>query len=360
MPEQSSTGTVAFLFTDIEGSTRLLQRLGDQYNQILADHWLHLRLAVESAGGSESNTMGDGLLATFPNALQGLDAAIRAQRALAAHKWPEAGIVRVRIGLHMGMAKTTDAGLVGLDVHRAARICAAGYGGQVLLSEAAYAACQAIVANGINFRDLGSHQLKGLDQPERIYQVVLPGYLNEFPPIRSQHSGPHNFSADPTEFVGRGTELKRAAELFADTRLLTVTGPSGIGKTRFGKRLAARLLPSFADGAFFVPLASLSDHNLVASAIAAVFGDDVAKSQDVWLAIRQHVGNRQMLLVLDSFEHLLPAGQFIGELLAATSALKILVTSQAGSGIPGEQLYSLKPMPLPDQQGHDAERHSDA
>ena len=123
---------------------------------------------------------------------------------------------------------------------------------------------------------------------------------------------------------------------------------------RFGKPLAARLLPSFADGAFFVPLASLSDHNLVASAIAAVLGDDVAKCQDVWAAIRQHIGNRQMLLVLDSFEHLLPAGRSVGELLAATSAMKILVTSQAGLGIPGEQLYSLKPMPLPDQQGHDA------
>ena len=239
-------GTVTLLFTDIEGSTRLLQQLGDRYTDVLAQHDRLLRAAVDAHGGRVVDTQGDAFFVAFGRAADAVTAAAAAQRALAAHRWPDDAEPRVRMGLHTGEPTSSGGGYVGLDVHRGARICAAGHGGQVLLSDAVRALAGRALPEGVGLRDLGEHRLKDLQQPEHIFQLVIPDLRSEFPAIRTLETRPNNLPGQATPLIGREREIEaaRALLLREGVRLGTLTGPPGIGKTRLGLQLAAELLDS--------------------------------------------------------------------------------------------------------------------
>src|SRR5579872_5533470 len=225
------TGTITFLFTDIEGSTDLLQRLGPRYAGVLADQRALLRAAFANWNGSEVDTQGDAFFAAFPRAADALACAAEAQVTLAGHDWPEDSAVRVRMGLHTGEPILTGGGYVGLDVHRAARICSAGHGGQILLSQASRDLAETHLPEGATLRDLGEHRLKDLQRPEHIYQLVLPHLPAEFPPLKTLDHYRHNLPVQPTPLLGRQEELAAVRALLGGAaRLLTLTGPGGIGK----------------------------------------------------------------------------------------------------------------------------------
>ena len=241
------TGTVTLVFTDIEGSTRLLRSLGDDYGRLLRAHRAILREAVAGNGGVEFGTEGDACFLAFGSAAAALAAAAEAQVALAAADWPGGARPRVRMGVHTGSPVVVDDDYVGIDVHRVARICSAAHGGQVLVSGATRDAAEP--GPGQALRDLGHHRLKDLDRPEHLFQLVAAGLAEDFPPPRSLPT-PSNLPAVPTSFVGREAELAEASELLArpGVRLLTLTGPGGAGKTRLALETGRALAPRFPDG----------------------------------------------------------------------------------------------------------------
>jgi class 3 adenylate cyclase len=271
------TGTVTLLFTDIEGSTRLLQQLGERYGEVRAEHQRLLRTAFENYAGHEVDTQGDSFFVTFARAADAVQAAVMAQRALAEHAWPEGAAVRVRMGLHTGEPALAGRTYVGLDVHRAARIGAAGHGGQVLLSEATRVLIERELPAGLSLRDLGVHRLKDLPDAEHVFQLVTADLPADFPPLRTLDMRPNNLPSRLTSFVGRERETTEAKRLLGAARLLTLTGPGGSGKTSLALRVASELLDSepgegFGDGVFFVALAPISDPSLVVSTIAQTLG----------------------------------------------------------------------------------------
>jgi predicted ATPase len=314
MPELPS-GTVTFLFTDIEGSTRLLEELGERYAKTLADHRLVLQNACEGRGGVLVDTQGDATFYAFPSATAALAAAADAQRDLA---------IPVRMGIHTGEPEQTDEGYVGIDVHRAARIAAAGHGGQVLVSDT--------TARLVNdeLRDLGVHRLKDVGEL-RIYQLGD----GSFPPPKTLSAT--NLPLPPTPLLGRKKELADVLGLLQDgTRLLTVTGPGGIGKTRFALEIAAELLERFVDGVWLVDLSALRDPELVEPTIADALG---AKGE-----LARYIQNRELLLVLDNFEQVSDAAPGIADLLDRSSSSRLLITSREPLHVAGEREYQLRPL----------------
>ena len=257
MPVNLPIGTVTFMFSDIEGSTRLLQALGADYQDVLERHAAIIRRALLDHEGVEVGTEGDAFFAVFESAQKAVMAAVSAQRALAEERWPGGHRVRVRMGLHTGEGQLGGDNYVGLDVHRAARIGAAGHGGQILLSGASRALVQSALPQGVTLRELGIHRLKDLDDPEDLAEVMIAGLDGVFPAIRTLET-PSNLPAELTSFVGRQREVDGATERLASTRLLTLTGPGGTEKTRLALRIAASMLPKYRDGVFFVDLASRS------------------------------------------------------------------------------------------------------
>ena len=243
--------TLTFLFTDIEGSTALLRRLGDEvYARVLAVHHALVRSALAEHGGREVDTQGDGFFAVFASPRACVAAVLQMQQAIEAHAWPGGEQVRVRMGMHCGEAEQTTTGLVGLEVHRAARIAAVGYGRQVLVSESAAALVRDWLPPGATLRDLGVHQLKDLGRPEQIFQLRAEGLQAEFPPLRSLGGSalPNNLPAQLARFIGRGRELAEVRALVESSRLVTLTGAGGCGKTRLGLQVAAELLDGSGDG----------------------------------------------------------------------------------------------------------------
>jgi predicted ATPase/class 3 adenylate cyclase len=341
------TGTVTFLFTDIEGSTRLLQKLGAAYSDLLDEHDRLLRGAVAAGGGVAIGSEGDSLFAAFGSASGALDAAVQAQRALAGHSWPEGVSVRVRMGIHTGEALVHDGSYVGLDVHRAARIAAVGHGGQVLLSEASRSLVEQSLPEGVALRDLGRHRLKDLAQPERIYEIVIDGLTSQFPPLRSLDATPNNLPTQLTSFVGREREVAEAGRLLAGSRLLTLTGPGGAGKTRLSLQLAAEVVGDYPDGVFFVPLGPIEDANLVPPAMMQALGLREAGNQPAADRLSEHLRDRHLLLVLDNFEQVLPAAALVGDLLKSSPGLRAVVTSRAVLHLYGEREYEVPPLALP-------------
>ena len=315
------TGTVTFLFTDIEGSTRLLQELGDQYATVLAKHREALRGAFARHGGVEVDTQGDAFFVAFSRAKDALAAAKDAQAALGD------GSVRIRIGVHTGEPLLAKEGYVGIDVHRAARIAAVGHGGQVLMSQSTRD-----LVGGDGLRDLGEHRLKDLTAPERIYQLGA----DEFPPLKTLYQT--NLPVPATPFLGRQTELAEVVELLGrdDVRLVTVTGAGGTGKTRLALQAAAEVCDSYDHGVWWVPLAALSSSRLVLETVAQALG---AKEDLV-----AHVGDKSLLLLLDNFEHVVAAAAELGELVVMCPRLRVLVTSRERLQVDGEWEYRLDPL----------------
>src|SRR5437016_8113448 len=264
------TGTVTFQVTDIEGSTKLLEALGDRYAALLADHGRIMRDAIAKGGGTEVNTEGDAFFAVFPSAHRAVQATADMQRQLAGHAWPEGTTLRVRMGLHTGDGRLGGMDYVGLDVHRAARIAGAGNGGQVLISDATRALVEPDVPEGVRLRDLGAHRLKDLARPERIYQLEIAGLPSDFAPIRTLDSHPNNLPLQLTSFIGRDHEIAGLRELIDQVRLVTLTGPGGTGKRRLALQVAAERLSEHVDGGFFEDLAPIDNPTLTPSAIRSV------------------------------------------------------------------------------------------
>ncbi|HVR89233.1 MAG TPA: adenylate/guanylate cyclase domain-containing protein [Candidatus Limnocylindria bacterium] len=346
------SGTITFVFTDIEGSTKLGLALGtERYHQVLEVHTRALRDAFAD-GGTEVRIEGDALFVVFPSAVKAVRAAAAGQRALAAAAFPHGATVRVRMGMHTGdgAVGSAEAGAdyVGIDVVRAARIAAVAHGGQVLASGATVALVRQDLPAGVSLRDLGEHRLKDLAQPELIQQLVIDGLPSDFPPIRTLDRMPNNLPTQVTTFIGREAEIAEGLRLLGATRLLTLTGPGGTGKTRLSLQLAVEAAESFPDGAFWVPLAPISDPELVPSTIAHSLGVQVSGSESPLQRVTEHVRGKQMLLVLDNMEQILPAAASVAALLAAGSQLKILASSRAPLHISGEQEFPVPPLELPD------------
>ena len=341
------TGTVTFLFSDIEGSTQLLQRLGARYQGIRQAHHRIMRRTLGAAGG-ELKTEGDSFFFVFSGALDAVRAAADAQRALAAEPWPEDGQLLVRMGLHTGEAPMVAHEYIGLDVHRAARIAAAAHGGQVLLSESTRILVERSLPADLHLVDLGLHRLKDLAQPERIFQLQADDLPNTFPPLKSIGATPNNLPTQVTSFVGRTSELAEALGLLQHSRLVTLTGPGGTGKTRLALQIAAEAADHFPDGLFFVALAPVRDPMLVPSMIAQALNLTVSGTRLPQDAVIDYLQQKRILLLLDNFEQLIPAAPEVAALLQASPTFKILATSRAVLHISGEQEYSVPPLRLPD------------
>jgi predicted ATPase/class 3 adenylate cyclase len=341
------TGTITFLFTDIEGSTRLLRALGSGYREVIERHDALVRAALSAHDGVEVGTEGDSFFAVFRSAEDAVAAAAEAQRALAAEPWPQEHDVRVRMGLHTGEGRLGGDNYVGLDVHRAARVAAAGHGGQVVLSSTTRALIEGSIPPDLSLRDLGSHRLKDLEQPEHVSQLVLSGLQQEFPPLRTLET-PSNLPTELSSFVGRERELDEIAALVKETRLVTLMGPGGTGKTRLALRVGARIGSGFEDGVMFVDLAPVSDPALVAATIARTVGLSDQAGHTIVDLLESHLASRSMLLILDNFEQVLAAAESVARLLAVAPRVKALVTSRAVLNLYGEQAFEVQPLALPD------------
>ncbi len=349
------TGTVTFLFTDIEGSTRLLRDLGDRYADVLADQHALLQGLFRQHGGQVVDTQGDAIFVAFPRAKDALAAAVAAQRALARHRWPGEAEVRVRMGLHTGEPLRTEPGYVGMDVHRAARICAAGHGGQILISETTQALVQDDLSDAVGLRDLGEHRLKDLARPQRLCQVVVGDLASDFPRLRSLNSLPNNLPLQLTSFLGRTREIADIKAYLRESRLLTLTGAGGAGKTRLALQIGADVLDEYRDGVWVAELAPVSDAAVVAQTLAAALNLREQPGRAVEATLIDYLQPRHLLLVWDNCEHLVAACASLAEkLLRTCPKLHLLATSREGLGIAGELTYRVPSLGVPDPRRHPA------
>ncbi|HEX2710614.1 MAG TPA: NB-ARC domain-containing protein, partial [Candidatus Acidoferrales bacterium] len=344
------SSTVTFLSTDVEGSTELLQRLGDsRYADVLGEHWRLLRAAIREGDGREVSTQGDGVLVEFRNATDAVKAALAAQLAITMYPWPDGVVVRVRMGLHTGERVDSAGGPVSLNVNRAARIREAGHGGQILVSGTTWSLVENDLPEGVSARDLGSHRLKDLKQPERIFQLLHPQLPAEFPPLRSLSARPNNLPIHLTSFIGREQEMAEIARRLLTTRLLTLTGAGGCGKTRLALKIAAATLEKFEDGVWFVDLSALSDSTLVPPAVASVLSVPEQPARTLTEALVSYLRSKSLLVVLDNCEHLvLACAHLAEELLKACPGLRILATSRELLKIGGEVVFRVPSLSLPD------------
>jgi len=337
MTVQLPAGVVTLLFTDIEGSTRLLRVLGDAYPDVLAEHRRVIRRAASAHSGAEVDTQGDAFFFAFARASDAVGAAMDAQRALAD------GPVKVRMGIHTGEPQVTAEGYAGADVHRAARIAAAGHGGQVLLSQAARALVD------VDARDLGPHRLRDLSAPERIFQLEIDGLPSGFPPLRTLEAGSSNLPTPGTSFVGRTEELASIDRLLDDPacRLLTLVGPGGVGKTRLAVEVASRRLDRYQHGVHFVPLVSVASPDLLPAAVATSLQFKIDMEFSGFAARQQlldFLHGRTTLLVLDNFEHLVEGSALLTEVVGEAPGVAMLATSRERLGIQSEWVLDVDGM----------------
>jgi predicted ATPase/DNA-binding SARP family transcriptional activator len=349
----TSAAGVTFLFSDVEASTELLGRLGgDVYAAALSDHHRLIRAALAVHDGREIRARGDGFLATFSSPNACVAAVIETQRSLARHDWPGGDQVRVRMGVHQGEASETAAGLVGLDVHRAARVAAIAHGNQILLTGSAAALVRDSLPTDAFLRDLGLHRLKDLGWPEQIFQLSAEGLADDFPPLRSLDNPelPNNLPGFLSAFVGREAELAEIRSLIESSRLVTLTGAGGSGKTRLALQVAAELLDASGEGVWFVDLAPIADPEQVPGAVAATLGIREQAGRFALEMLLEILHDEQVLIVLDNCEHVIDACAKLADLVERSCrGVHLVATSREPLGIDGEQVYRVRPLSLPSE-----------
>src|SRR3984957_11372356 len=352
-----SVETVTFLFTDVEGSTALLGRLGDDgYVQVLAGHHALIRSALAAHDGQEVDTQGDAFFAVFSSPRGCVAAVLAMQQALADHAWPGGERVRVRMGIHCGEAARTATGLVGLEVHRAARVAAVAHGGQVLVSEAAAVLVRDGLPPGAALADLGVHRLKDLGRPERIFQLVAPGLQAGFPPLRSLGNPalPNNLPAQLSVFIGRDREVAEVRVLLESSRLVTLTGAGGCGKTRLGLQVAAELLDGSGDGVWLAELAAVLDEDAGPAALCGAVRVAAPPGRPPLEALLDALAFQDVLIVLDNCDHLIGACAKTAEaILRRCPKVRLLATSREPLGIGGEAVYRVPSLSLPGPEDSD-------
>jgi predicted ATPase/class 3 adenylate cyclase len=350
MQHAAPQGTVTFLFTDLEGSTRLWERHGQAMGAVIARHDDLLRDIVESNAGYVVERTGDGVLAAFAGAAAGLQAAVAVQRRFRKEDWGPIGPLKVRAALHTASVEFKHNAYFGPGLSRAARIMAAGHGGQILVSLATQERLGSALPQGVTLRPMGERRLKDLTRSEQLFQVCAPDLPDQFPPLKTLDSRMNNLPAQANAFIGREEELARTRELLRgrQVRLLTLTGPGGVGKTRFGLQLAADCIDDFDDGVFFVELGPISEPDLVVPAIARALGLPDLGGVKAYDQLAYYLRERAALLVLDNFEQVLPAATEVGKILAACPRMKMLITSRSALRVYGENEFSVPTLKLPD------------
>jgi predicted ATPase/class 3 adenylate cyclase len=345
------TGTVTFLFTDIEGSTRLWETQQAAMQHALAQHDAILREAIEAHGGYLVKSTGDGALGAFGAATDAVTACLAAQRALNAHAWDEVSI-KSRMALHSGTAERRDGDYYGPALNRAARLVAAGHGGQILLSTATEKLVRDQLPANVALRDMGERRLKDLIRAERVFQVIASDLPADFPPLKTLDARPNNLPAQTTPFIGRDSAIRAIKEHLSrgKVRLLTLSGVGGTGKTRLAMQAAADLVDEFEHGVFFVPLAALSDPALVLPAIAKTFDVREGAGRPLHEHLKDYLRDKEMLLVLDNFEQVIDAASSVSDLLSAAPRLRLLVTSREILRLSGETDYPVRPLSLPESK----------
>jgi len=348
-----SPETLTFVFTDLESSTRLWEQFPDAMRAAVERHDAILSDAVERSAGRVVKALGDGLMAVFSSAPDGVRACLEAQRMLHGETWEETGPLRVRIGLHAGEAQPRAGDYYGPPVNRAARIMAAGHGGQVLLSALVAELAAERLPDGAGLRDLGDHRLKDLSQPERIFQLVHPALAGEFPPLSTLSRRPNNLPTQTSEFLGREAQLSAIRDLVdtAGVRLLTLTGPGGIGKTRLALQAAAEEIDRFDEGVYFVDLSAARDPRAAFEAVVRAVGLTETSEEGPFDVLTRGLAGKQMLLLLDNFEQVMDAAEGLAELLQRCAELKVLVTSREALRVRGEHLLAVPPLSLPAVDG---------
>jgi predicted ATPase/class 3 adenylate cyclase len=341
------TGTVTFLFTDLEGSTRLWELHPEAMTQVLARHDAILRDAIELHGGHVVKTTGDGIHAAFATAHDAVVAAIDGQRVLIDERW-EPEPLRVRMGIHTGESDMRDGDYYGPAVNRAARLMSLAHGGQILISRATEELLHDALSDGIELRDLGEHRLRDLSRAERIFQVEAPGLREDFASLRSVDSYPGNLPLQVTSFVGRDDDLAILAKAVEENRLVTLTGTGGMGKTRLATQLAAELVPRFADGAWLCELAPAPDHHAMLQIVAAVLGVQERRSMTLAASVVDFLGPKRLLLVLDNCEHVLAgASALAASILRSCQHVRVVATSRTALDVAGEQQWPVRPLAVP-------------
>ncbi len=346
MPGTFPSGVVTFLFTDIEGSTKLWERCPDVMRDALSDHDRILRDAVTANEGVVFKAVGDAFCCAFAVPEKAVRASIDAQRSLQGRQWPgDLGGLRVRAGIHSGGAVQRDDDYFGPTLNRTARLMSIAHGEQILVSAATEALLRDVLTADVSLRDLGTHRLKDLSRPENAYQVVAPGIRTEFPALNTLDSRPNNLPSQASSFVGRETELAELCELVRERRVVTITGPGGMGKTRTSLQVAAALLDEYPDGAWFVDLSGLKDASLVAQSIGAALGIGELPNATMRATLLEELREKRLLLVIDNAEHLIAeVTAVVGDLVARCPGMSLLVTSREPLHVAGEQVYRLAPM----------------
>ncbi|MGD9091963.1 MAG: adenylate/guanylate cyclase domain-containing protein, partial [Anaerolineales bacterium] len=379
------SGTITFLFTDIEGSTRLWDQNPKAMRLAVDRHNALLGEAIKSYGGYVFKIIGDEHQAAFRSALPAVEAALACQHALIAEEWGEVVEIKVRMGIHVGPGEVVgDDYAVSHTLNRVARISAAGHGGQILLSHVAADMVRGLLSEGVKLRDMGEHALKGLSQPEHIYQVVAPNLPQAFSPLKSmttlmpeigqeseramratflaqqvgdapsdtqespEFTQKNNLPAQVSSFIGRQREISEVKQLLSATRLLTLSGPPGTGKTRLALQVASQALHQFEDGVYFVELAPIRDPQFVTRTISQVFDIGEAGSGSLVENLKYYLRDKILLLVLDNYEQIIETAPLVGDLLSASPGLKVLVTSRQVLQVYGEQEYQVPPLSVPD------------
>lgn len=346
------SGTVTFLFTDVEGSTRRWEADSPAMLAAVERHFSLLDAAITANNGVRFKVIGDAIQAAFPTALDALRAAVDAQRAFVSEDWGAVDPLQVRIALHTGTATPRDGDYLAPSLNRLARLLGAGSGGEILVTEATQSLLRDALPLGIHLRDLGTHRLRDLREAEHAFQVVADGLPNDFPPLKSLDRPVTNLPTQLTSFVGRAPELAEIARLLSDpaVRLLTLTGPGGTGKTRLALQVASDLAPTYADGIWLVALAPLTSAALVPSAIAEALGVRETTGEAVEQALHAYLKAKHLLLILDNFEHVVTAASLVSSLLAGSPSLQVLATSRAPLRVTGEHELPVSPLALPDDE----------